>query len=264
MISKSLSTSERFAALNDVAGKLAEFCQTIYPLLLAHADDWGCQQGDTFTVKHAVFPTSPRKLSEFSAALVHLHNVGLTTWYEVEGKRVVYIRGFAAHQNLKGHESRKRQFPAPPEIPNQIEEVAQKCPTSPNLPKRSLREQNLTEPKRTELNLTQLAHGAIVDDGFEHFWRVYPKKKSKADAEKAWRKLAPSPELLQRILASIAAQLGSTDWLKDGGQYIPFPASWLNARRWEDGPDSSLPPPMSKRTLALAQGDAAFLGRGQS
>ena len=69
MISKSLSTSERFAALHESAGKLAEFCQSLYPLLLAHADDWGCQQGDPFTIKHAVFPTSPRRLPEFTTAL---------------------------------------------------------------------------------------------------------------------------------------------------------------------------------------------------
>jgi DNA replication protein DnaC len=26
----------------------------------------------------------------------------------------------------------------------------------------------------------------------------------------------------------------STEWLKDGGQFIPHPATWLNGRRWED------------------------------
>src|SRR5688572_4202180 len=93
MISKSLSTSERFAALHESAGKLAEFCQSLYPLLLAHADDWGCQQGDPFTIKHAVFPTSPRRLPEFTTALKHLHNVGLITWYQANDKWIVYIRG---------------------------------------------------------------------------------------------------------------------------------------------------------------------------
>ncbi len=27
---------------------------------------------------------------------------------------------------------------------------------------------------------------------------------------------------------------GSKDWLKDNGQYIPYPSTWLNQRRWED------------------------------
>ena len=41
-------------------------------------------------------------------------------------------------------------------------------------------------------------------------------------------------DLCQRIHASIAAQLGSEDWRKEGGKYIPYPASWLNGQRWED------------------------------
>jgi hypothetical protein len=149
MISKSLSTSERFASLHQQAGKMAEFCQSLYPLLVAHADDWGCQQGDVFTIKHLVHPTSPRKLPEFETALMHLHNAGLIAWYEVEGKRVVCIRGFAAHQTLKGHDKdgRKRTFPAPPENISDFEVSAQ---SRPKLPKPALRELNLTELKRTE------------------------------------------------------------------------------------------------------------------
>jgi uncharacterized protein YdaU (DUF1376 family) len=73
----------------------------------------------------------------------------------------------------------------------------------------------------------------------ESFWQPYPKKKSRADAEKAWRKLAPSPELCQRIYAAVVAQSGTADWNKDDGQYVPYPATWLNKRRWEDDVCSS-------------------------
>lgn len=149
MISKSLSTSERFASLHKCAGKMAEFCQSLYPLLVAHADDWGCQQGDVFTIKHLVHPTSPRKLAEFETALMHLHNAGLVAWYQADDKWIVAIRGFAAHQTLKGHDKdgRKRPFPAPPENISEFEVSAQ---SRPKLPKPALRELNLTE-----LNLTE-------------------------------------------------------------------------------------------------------------
>jgi hypothetical protein len=157
MISKSLSTSERFASLHHEAGKLAEFCQSLYPLLVAHADDWGCLQGDTFTVKHLTHPTSPRKLVEFDKALKALHNVKLITWYEVEGKWFVFIRGWYAHQQLKGHDKdgRKRTFPEPPENPSNFESFAQSCP---KLPKSALREE-----KRTELNLTYTVADATAE-----------------------------------------------------------------------------------------------------
>ncbi len=74
---------------------------------------------------------------------------------------------------------------------------------------------------------------------FLAFWESYPKKKSRADAEKAWRTLAPSPDLLQRIMAALAAQRASRDWTKEAGKYIPFPATWLRGRRWDDSPEAS-------------------------
>jgi hypothetical protein len=150
MISKSLSTSERRARLHEECPKLAEFCQALYPLLVAHADDWGCLPGDVFTVKHLVDPTSPRKLPEFETALKALHNVGLIVWYEADDRRIVAIRAFAAHQQLRGHDKdgRKRQFPAPPENVSEFEHSAQK---RPDAPKSALREEKRTEEKRKDL-----------------------------------------------------------------------------------------------------------------
>lgn len=98
MIAKTFSTSEKRAALHRVAGKLAEFCQALFPLLVAHSDDSGRQQGDTFTVKHAVDPTSPRPLVDFDKALAALASVGLIHWYEVDGRRYIEIVQFADHQ----------------------------------------------------------------------------------------------------------------------------------------------------------------------
>ncbi len=162
MISKSLSTSEKRAALHQEAGKLAEFCQAIYPLLIAHADDWGCLQGDVFTVKHLIDPTSPRRLADFETALTALHAVGLVTWYEADGRRVVHVRGWFTHQQLKGHDKdgRKRTFPAPPENPSKYPEFAQ---SRPSVPKPALREENLTELNRTELLLSPQSTGTAED-----------------------------------------------------------------------------------------------------
>ena len=69
---------------------------------------------------------------------------------------------------------------------------------------------------------------------FEEFWEAYPKKKAKDDAKKAFDRRKPNRELLDKILRSIRAQCASEDWQKNGGQFIPYPASWLNAGRWQD------------------------------
>ncbi len=73
-----------------------------------------------------------------------------------------------------------------------------------------------------------------LEEGFNHFWQAYPRKKNKGKAEKAWQKIKPGPELLKTMLDAIKQAEKSEDWLKEGGQYIPHPASWLNAKGWED------------------------------
>lgn len=70
--------------------------------------------------------------------------------------------------------------------------------------------------------------------GFDDFWTAYPKKKSKEAARRVWDKLRPSEELQSVILQAVENQSTSPDWTKAGGQYIPYPATWLNNRRWED------------------------------
>lgn len=71
-------------------------------------------------------------------------------------------------------------------------------------------------------------------DGFALFWQEYPRKAAKAAALKAWKKLNPSPDLVERILDHVRDHKRSQDWLKDGGQFVPHPATFLNGRRWED------------------------------
>ena len=70
--------------------------------------------------------------------------------------------------------------------------------------------------------------------GFDEFWQAYPKKTGKGEARKAWAKIRPDAELLQQILAAVEWQSKCDQWQRDNGQYIPYPATWLNQQRWED------------------------------
>ena len=69
---------------------------------------------------------------------------------------------------------------------------------------------------------------------FDAFWESYPRKRSKGQAEKTWVKLNPNDDLLEEILTGLENAKNSIDWQKDGGQYIPYPSTWLNAKGWED------------------------------
>ena len=69
---------------------------------------------------------------------------------------------------------------------------------------------------------------------FETFWAAYPRKKSKGQAEKTWKKLKVKEPLLNEILDGIERAKKSHAWVKDSGEFIPYPSTWLNAKGWED------------------------------
>lgn len=75
---------------------------------------------------------------------------------------------------------------------------------------------------------------------FESFWTAYPRKEAKGSAFKAWQKQKPP---LSVCLSALAWQKKSDQWTKDAGSFIPHPASWINARRWEDEPAHAVSTP---------------------
>lgn len=71
-----------------------------------------------------------------------------------------------------------------------------------------------------------------ADDGFAAFWLAYPRKVAKADAVKAWKRVKPKDR--PAVMAALDVQKASDGWTKDGGKFIPYPASWIRAERWMD------------------------------
>ena len=68
---------------------------------------------------------------------------------------------------------------------------------------------------------------------FDEFWKLYPKRKSKGDALKAWKKLKPDDH--QTIICHLKSRAGKDNqWLKDKGKFIPYPATFLNRCGWLD------------------------------
>ena len=68
---------------------------------------------------------------------------------------------------------------------------------------------------------------------FEKFWAVYPRHDAKQDAFKAFSKAIKDIDLISLMNAAIAFSKTEA-WQRDDGKYIPYAASWLNGRRWED------------------------------
>lgn len=69
---------------------------------------------------------------------------------------------------------------------------------------------------------------------FEIFYKAYPKKQAKEAALKAWLKLKPNEALQKIILEAIGIHKQTEKWQEMQGKYIPYPATWLNGKRWTD------------------------------
>ena len=80
-----------------------------------------------------------------------------------------------------------------------------------------------------------------TNPSFDLFWTAYPKRTGKDLARTAFAKRKVTSALLEEMLSAIAKQKNTDQWKKDGGQFIPNPASWLNAGRWQDEIESQSP-----------------------
>ena len=259
LISKSLGSSRLFHALLHAGGKLGEFCQVLFPLIIANTDDFGRMPADAFTVKNVVLPSSRRPERDFDRALDVLAEVGLIDRYEVlgNGSKGIFLQvvRFDEHQaNLH-----KRTMSRYPESPGSSGKYRH------NLRELNLTEENLTEEKRTEENPEPRLSAHCDESLFDQFWTAYPKKKAKDDARRAWDRRRPDKILLSTILVAIEAQRRSPEWLKDGGQFIPYPATWLNQARWMDESTAAPAPDVihttNTRIAGLIAGGQAFLNR---
>lgn len=76
--------------------------------------------------------------------------------------------------------------------------------------------------------------GKKDDADFEIWWKHYPRKIAKGDARKAWNSTAAIRPRLEKLIRAVIVARAQEDWQREGGKYVPYPATWLRAERWED------------------------------
>lgn len=72
---------------------------------------------------------------------------------------------------------------------------------------------------------------------FDVFWKAYPCKKGRQDAQRWWSRNRPDEETLTAMLAGIRAQSRERNTLSSVRAFCPeWPhgSTWLSGRRWED------------------------------
>ena len=108
---------------------------------------------------------------------------------------------------------------------------------------------SLPEPSLARAKPEPLRDLSALRASFDRFWAVYPKRTAKPDALKAWIKLKPDEALCSGIITAVNRQRGEPQWLKNNGEFIPYPATYLRARRWEDDPEVLVPAKPPPRAL---------------
>jgi hypothetical protein len=93
-------------------------------------------------------------------------------------------------------------------------------------------------PPKGDASVKMHSTGVPMDilwkESFEKFWDIYPKKRGKDPANKAWDKLKGDEELYYDICEAVIAWRETEDWLKNDGQFVPNASTFLNQKRWQD------------------------------
>lgn len=73
---------------------------------------------------------------------------------------------------------------------------------------------------------------ADSDKDFDLFWAECPRKFNKPAARRAWDKIKKTPGIVANIMAALKRHKTLRTWTDR--DFIPYPATMLNARFWED------------------------------
>ena len=67
---------------------------------------------------------------------------------------------------------------------------------------------------------------------FDVFYGLYPRKMARKDAEKAWRSMTADEQ--EKAIEALPQHLKYWKVKETAKDYIPYPASWLRAGRYDD------------------------------
>jgi hypothetical protein len=162
-------------------------------------------------IKAQIFPYEKVDVAEM---LNKLEQINKIIKFEEGGKSYWFIKNFFKYQRV--------EKPSSPKYPNYPVPVGEESTTTPAQEKRR-------EVKRRENK---------SDVFFEIFWKDYPNKTAKKKASESWArifsKVLEPEKMTEIIIAGLSKAKKLSQWQKDGGKFIPHPATWLNQERWAD------------------------------
>jgi hypothetical protein len=91
-----------------------------------------------------------------------------------------------------------------------------------------------------------------MNDEFESWWALYPRKEGKLPAKKLWARMLPS----ERFAALKALPRHLENWRIKGTEtyFVPMPKTWLSQQRWDDELVLEIPEKVATAWWATSEG----------
>ena len=218
----------------------AHFTQ-VYAVLRKRADN---ADGTCWPSHKRIAEDAGISVRRVQQVLIHLRDAGWIDWEQrkSQGKDVPNTSNV---YKVFGSATGRQDVPTGThQVPTGTQDVPtpprQDVPTGTHQVPSELRTTEL-EP-REELN-TQCA-AAHAPDAFDEFWSVYPAKKAKGAARKAW--ITATKKATPEAIIAAAARYRDDPYRG----FTKHPATWLNGECWED--EDSEPPPSEAKPGAIS------------
>lgn len=190
--------------ISESIDQLSAFEETFFYRLMVSVDDQGYIDAKPKVLSRTLYPLKDVRDCQIKDTLRKLSSAGLVSFFKREdGKLLVRLTNWDRYQHNSSTTS---------ETAGTAGSTKAKTPAKPRLSK-------LSETMKAR---------------FDRFWAVYPRKTGKGKAEDSFAKYDPDDKLTDIMIQAVEAAKKTDQWRRDGGQFIPHPATWLNQRRWED------------------------------
>lgn len=219
ILNEKIRTSKQINAMNDFQFRL-------WTYLLTYVDDYGRGSADTQLLKGFVFPRRNVREQDIQGGLEALERNGSILLYSVAGEPYLCFPTWQKYQRVQ---TKISKFPEPGEEDmSRWLTVNHGEPPPESNPIQSNPESRIQNPESNQEDR---------GSAFEMFWESYPKKVGKAAAKKAFARVNVDVGVL---IDAVNRHKLSSQWCRDGGMYIPNPATWLNQERWNDQLDTNM------------------------
>lgn len=203
---------------NDALSEIEPLGRILFAGLWTIADREGRLEDRPKKIKAEILPYDNCNVDKL---LQVLHDKKFIFRYEVEGVRYIYIHNFLKHQNPHKNE-------APSEIPE---------PLMYDTSTVQEQENNSTNPADS-LNMIPDSLNQNKPDfltEFEKWWKRYPRKYGKADAQKEWVKLRKSGVSIEQLYKALDNYLEEIRLTNKETKYILHGRTFLGpGKRWDD------------------------------